>query len=133
MPIVYAYLPDGKNGVSHHALKRFCDQMIPAALNSPQGPLCPGSVIFIPTFADMPAGSYATIVVEAQRYDDRAAKIDEIAANIASYLKLFLRGANFNLQVKLVDAGWVFASKAPPFKGDMSLEAAWDRLVNGPV
>lgn len=137
MPLVRAYISS-----SYHPevlekltgrLRTVCGEIVPAAFNSEQGPLTPGSIEFVPQRVSS-AGLTVDVLldIEAFDYPDRA-NIDERCAAIKSALRELFGRYTFAVWGKLVKSGWASDSGDPEFDGDMSMPAAIERaraLVN---
>lgn len=105
-------------------------EVVPAAFNSRQGPLTPGSIEF--TEIDTP--SYGLNVdcfveVEAYFYDDRDTNLDNRAEAVRLALKQILPEYTFAVWPKLVRAGWSSDVSDPDVDADMSIEAAIERAA----
>jgi len=107
-----------------------CEEIIPAGLNSAQGPLTPGSIEFIPTTVVDGLGVHVVIDVEAYSYDDRTADIEERAERIKQALSMMFPHCKFAVFLKLVVAGWSSDTEDPEFDGDMSIDAAMARYAS---
>lgn len=116
-----------------------CSEIVPAAFNSPQGRLSPGSIEFLGLITDKDCDvmSVDTFVeIEAFDYPDRATNLDERCSAVRQALKELFPNHTFAVWGKLVKAGWSSDSSDPEFTGDMSMEAALERakiLINLPV
>lgn len=131
MPVVRAYIIRGSSVVTSDLLRNFCSEIIPASLNSADGPLAPGSIVFISSIVEARGMGFDVVInVKAQYYLDRARNIDERTADILRYLhEWFGSKPQFHVCVELVTAGWASDSRdTADFDGDMSLEAAYRRL-----
>jgi hypothetical protein len=105
-----------------------CRQIVPAAMNSKEGRLTPGSIEFMVDWAD--TYLYLTvdifIEIEAFHYDDRE-NLDERAESIRAALSDLFPGVTFGVWPKLVKAGYAADSKDPEFDGDLGMPAALER------
>lgn len=126
MPMVRAYVHE-ECIISIEELWHICEQIIPAGMNSAEGPLTPGSIEFIATKVEFGLGVDVVIDIEAYYYADRAANIEERAQDMKNYFNMFFPDTMFAVFPKLVTAGWSSDSEDPAFDGDMSLAAAYAR------
>jgi hypothetical protein len=138
MPLVRAYVAIDPMDTSLKYLKSVdaligklfcaCREIVPAAFNSPQGQLTPGSIEFIPqTTPGQGMNVDVLLDIEAFDYNDRAANIDDRAEDIREALCDLFLGQSFAIWAKLVKAGWASDGTDPSFSGDMSMEAAINR------
>lgn len=126
MPMVRAYVHKDFKGPIEE-LWHLCEEIIPAGMNSKEGPLTPGSIEFIHTVVDFGLSVDVVIDIEAYYYADRAANIEERAEDMKLYFNMLLPTVTFAVFPKLVTAGWASDSIDPTFDGDMSLKAAYVR------
>lgn len=105
-----------------------CREIVPAGMNSPMGPLTPGSIKFCadPTIDPRYIGVDAFIDIEAYDYKDRR-PLDDRASLIREALRECFPGHDFAVWPKLVTAGWSSDDSDPEFDGDMSMPAAIER------
>ena len=107
-------------------------EIVPAALNSEQGELTPGSIEFMVRRAH--DGDRLTVdvfvEVEAFHYDDRDENLQERTTLIQEGLKEMFPSLTFAVWCKLVNAGWASDSTDPEFDGDMSIGAALNRVAD---
>lgn len=142
MPMVRAYVMPrfavGKTGLPHttylHLLQYACEEIVPAGLNSKQGPLTPGSIEFIPTVVESGLNIGVVIDIEAYFYEDRLADLSERYATIEERAEAMKNAFNeiftdttFAVFPKLVTAGWSSDTPDADFDGDMSMGAAVKR------
>lgn len=115
-------------GLYEDDLFEACREVVPAGLNSPMGPLTPGSIEFDASTSGR--HKYLTVDVfleiEAFSFEDRK-NLDERAELIKVALKELFPGVTFAVWPKLVKAGWASDSTDPEFDGDMSMPAAIER------
>lgn len=105
-------------------LQYACEEIVPAGLNSKQGPLTPGSIEFIPKIVEHGLTSEVVIDIEAYDYGDRAENIEDRAALMKLGFNTIFPDVTFAVFPKLVKAGWSSDTEDPEFDGEMSLEAA---------
>lgn len=115
-------------------LMHACEEIIPAGLNSKQGPLTPGSIEFIPTTVESGLNINVVIDIEAYFYEDRLADLSERYATIEERAEAMKNAFNaifpdvtFAVFPKLVTAGWSSDTTDSDFDGDMSMDAAIER------
>lgn len=117
-----------QGGASDEELFIALREVVPAAFNSEEGPLTPGSIEFVPGRVEQ--SRFLTVAcfieVEALYYKDRE-NLDERAEAVRAAMKELFPWATFAVWPKLVTAGWASDSTDPEFDGDMSMEAAIDR------
>ena len=104
-----------------------CEEIVPAGLNSKQGPLTPGSIEFIPMIVEDGLTSEVVIDIEALDYEDRAENIEDRAEAMKNALNAIFPDVWFTVFPKLVKAGWSSDIEDPKFVDDMSIEAAIER------
>jgi hypothetical protein len=134
MPLVRAYIRSSHRrellvlaGADLRALRAVCDEIVPAAFNSEQGPLMPGSIEFVLQHVSLASLTIDVLLdIEAFDYPDRA-NIDERCAAIKSALREVFGRYTFAVWGKLVKAGWASDSSDPEFNDDMSMPAAIER------
>ena len=138
MPFVKVYT--GKKFSDGSSLKNFCEEMVPAALNSEQGPLQPGSVRFIHLVQDDDPSADVFIDIEAYDFPDRENKYERagwIKQAFVMFLEdqkrpIFTNYWKVDVCVKLVSAG--FASNVEKIVSeeffDMSINAAMKRIYS---
>lgn len=103
-------------------------EIVPAAFNSEQGPLTPGSIEYV--IIDTPSYGLNVdcfIEIEAYHYEDRDANLDDRAEAVGLALKELLPefpACTFAVWPKLVRAGWWSEVSDPDVDVDMSMEAA---------
>jgi hypothetical protein len=126
MPLVRIYHVPRLRGVD---LYNACYEVVPAAFNSEQGPLTPGSIEFFarPLGAGDEISTSAFVEIEAYDYEDRRANLDQRAVMVKDALQQLFPGCGFAVWSKLVIAGWARDNSDPGFDGDMSMEAAVER------
>ena len=143
MPMVRAYVMpyfnqrvtfSSKNMTPLQLLQHACEEIVPAGLNSKQGPLTPGSIEFIPMTVNDGLNINVVIDIEAYFYEDRLADLSERYASIEERAEAMKNAFNaifpdvtFAVFPKLVTAGWSSDTEDPEFDGDMSLDAAIER------
>jgi len=110
-------------------LKNACAEIIPAGLNSAQGPLTPGSIEFIPATVEEGLSVDVVISVEAYYFDDRAADIEERAEVMKIAFNTIFPDVTFAVFPKLLKAGWSSDVADAEFDGDMSMKKAVKRHV----
>ena len=126
MPLVQARFVPGK--ITADELFVACREIVPAGMNSPKGPLTPGSIEFCADPVSHPSHITvdAFLNIEAFAYTDRR-DLDYRAAMIRTALRECFGGRNFAVWPKLVKAGWSSDSTDPDFDGDMGMDAAIKR------
>lgn len=140
MPLVRAYIAVDKKGdeltvgleEDEVAEKLFvaCSEVVPAGMNSPEGPLTPGSIEYFPHFSSSRGmGTSVFVEIEAFPYKDRE-NLDDRAETIKEALNEIFPGLTFAVWPKLVRAGWSSDHSDPDFDGDMSMEAAIQRALS---
>ena len=116
-------------------LQYACEEIVPAGLNSKQGPLTPGSIEFIPMIVEHGLTSEVVIDIEALDYEDRAENIEDRAEAMKNALNAIFPDVWFTVFPKLVKAGWSSDIEDPEFVDDMSMENAikryWESARNG--
>lgn len=108
-------------------LQNACQEIIPAGLNSKQGPLTPGNIEFIPTTVEEGLAVDVVIGIEAYYFEDRAADIEERAESMKRAFNAVFPGVKFAVFPKLVIAGWSSDTSDTEFNGDMTMDAAFKR------
>lgn len=128
MPLVRIYHVPSLRGVD---LYNACFEVVPAAFNSKQGPLTPGSIEFLarPLGVGDEISTSAFVEIEAYDFEDRRTNIDDRAALVKDALQLIFPGFSFAVWPKMVIAGWARDEEDPEFDGDMSMEAAIERAM----
>lgn len=123
MPLVRIYHVPSLRGVD---LYNACYEVVPAAFNSEQGPLTPGSIEFFARSLGVgdEISTAAFVEIEAYDYEDRRTNLNERAAMVKDALQQIFPGFGFAVWSKLVIAGWARDNGDPDFDGDMSMEAA---------
>ena len=112
------------------AVKQACLEVIPAGLNSPNGPLYPGCTTFIAMkIADLSMDVDVCLDIQAHAYDDRVMDIDVRTSRIEMALKGFFPGLMIDLQVNPVIGGCASDTPFDRFEGDMSMPAAMSRAL----
>jgi hypothetical protein len=133
MPMVRAYVTTrfnqiyadtGLSATPIQLLQYACEEIIPAGLNSKQGPLTPGSIEFIPTTVEEGLGVTVVVDIEAYFYEDRAKNIEERAKRMRRAFNASFPECTFAVFPKLVIAGWSSNTEDPEFYGKMSIKAA---------
>ena len=121
------------------SLTRFCEELVPAVLNSEEGPLQPGSVRVMHMISDTTPDSEVIFDIEAYYFDDRVQNL-EIRAN---HLKNAFDKISSNHQIpifnnlkcivwmKLVDAAYS-SNESEPVQEPvlMNINAAIERLYS---
>lgn len=107
-----------------------CSEIIPAGMNSPMGPLTPGSVQIegrhkVPSKDDFMVDVF--VEIEAYDYEDRDANLDDRCNAIKEAFNTLFPDLTFAVWGKLVRAGWASDVSDPDFDGEMSMEAAVKR------
>jgi hypothetical protein len=130
MPLVRATMrPNAGDRDLWSHLFHACRHIVPAALNSDEGRLTPGSIEFDPRRVESEGILTVDVLIdiEAYHYRDRE-NLEERAENIKRALKVIFPDLTFAVWLKLVKAGWASDSVDPEFDGDMSMEAAIERV-----
>jgi hypothetical protein len=134
MPMVRTYTGDrvkGSNAI--WGLMHVCREIIPAAMTCDEVMLTPGSIEFYNQQAVYGCGEYGqdvdvVIDIEASSTPSRSANRDERATSIMDALHELAPQTTFAVHLKLVDACWLSDANDPDFDGDMSMEAAIERV-----
>ena len=108
-------------------LQYACEEIVPAGLNSEQGPLTPGSIQFIPMIVEHGLTSEVVIDIEDLDYEDRAENIEDRAEAMKNALNTIFPDVWFTVILKLVKAGWSSDTEDTKFNGGMSIEDAIER------
>lgn len=130
MPVVSAHMGRWFNGAGEHNVLVACEEVIPAALNTRQGPLNPGNVLFEYRHAALGLEDRYDlfIQIEADPFEDRTSPLAR--ANAGKVLRggftALLPSVRLLLRLKFVEADWWSTEAKVPFDPsiDMSLEAA---------
>lgn len=102
-------------------------ELVPAGMNSEQGPLTPGSIVFMTADGDRAWLTVDVFVeIEAYDYEDRR-DLGERAERIGEAFQLLFPHVTFAVWPKLVTAGWWRETPDPFFDGSMTMEAAISR------
>jgi len=110
-------------------LREVCQEIIPAALNSSEGPLSPGCIQF--KYSNVGKDDINTdvfIEIKAYKFNDRLIDLEDRVELIREVLNGMFRRYTFSIWVELVDAGYSSDVKDPSINCDMSMEAAINRL-----
>lgn len=126
MPLVKAYV-SFKSKIPELTLLRYCKEIVPAGLNSTEGPLTPGSIIFIYQPVDYGIETDAVIEIEAYDFEDRSVDREERANSIREALKKLMPDKKFAIWIRLTKAGYSSDVSDSDSKDDMSMEAAIKR------
>ncbi|MCX6728988.1 MAG: hypothetical protein NTV39_04475 [Candidatus Saccharibacteria bacterium] len=107
------------------------NEIVPAALNSPMGPLTPESIEFVPIYV-LRRGLNVDVVIkiEAGFYEDRNANIAKRSKSIEASLRMLLPDTSFAVMTELKEFVWNSQTPDPSFDGDMSMQAAFQRAAN---
>jgi hypothetical protein len=141
MPLVHAYVAC-RWGTWWHPLSKgigalpgkllvACDEVIPAALNSVEGPLTPGSIEFIPHLVYHKGLKEIDVLITVEAYDyaDRVQNIESRAEAIRVSMEMLIPGKKFAVWISPCNAGWSSRTSDPDFVGDMSMRAAFERAA----
>lgn len=130
MPLVRVHVDGNEGDELVEKLFTACKEIVPAGMNSPQGPLTPGSIVFAPVFSDREAlGTDVFVEIESFPYEDRE-NLDDRADTIKEAFNEIFPSLTFAVWPKLVRAGWSSDHSDPDFDGDMSMEAAVQRTLS---
>jgi len=143
MPVVRAYVaPSFKERLD--SLQLACEEIVPAGMNSEDGPLTPGSIEFIVHVVESGLKTDVFIDIEADYHEDRfrattlsfeegptplpSLGIDDRAELMKdAFNAIFPEEYTFAVYAKLMKAGWSSDVDDDEFTGDMSMEAALER------
>lgn len=130
-------------------VKLLCSEIVAAGLHverqetddpdAPIGELTPGAVTVIAKYVSGGLANDLELEVEALEYPRRVENISERGADILAALHTFLfveeldGPLNVSLFVKLFKGAWLSDTPDPAFDGDMSMDAAIDRVSLGPA
>lgn len=117
-------------GLHLNSLGVALQEIVPAAFNSLEGRLTPGSIEFFGNFVPSNGVRMSTDVfidIEAMRFDDRQANLDERTELVKSAMNNLFPRLTFAVWPKLVIAGWASDIPDPEFFGNMSMDAAMQR------
>lgn len=144
MPLVRAYISANAMDNSRwgnidtliYQLHRACKEVVPAGINSREGPLTPGGIVFIPQIVPWYGMDVDVLLeIDAYAYKDRVKNRDTRARQIKDALYLLFgpphemtrNALRFAVMVKLTTFGWASDTQNPQFNGDMSMRAAIER------
>jgi hypothetical protein len=112
-------------------LRAVCQEIIPAALNSPDSPLSPGCVQFkYSNVGNDDINTDVFIEIRAYKSKDRLKNREDRAESIRRVLSGMFRHYTFSVWVDLAYAGYSSDVKDSKIDCDMSMEAAISRLRN---
>src|SRR5687767_5772689 len=121
MPLVRARVNIARFG-SLHDLKLACYEIVPAGLNSPDGPLTPGSIRFHTEEVRGTDHQSEHVFLDIEAYDiaDRG-NVEERSEQIKLALAKLFPHNTIAVWLKLVKSGWCSDVSDPDVEADMSM------------
>lgn len=131
MTIVRMTCKSNNISITENQLYQICTQIIPAALNTPLGPLWPGCIEFYYQEAKWYAQNIDILIeIKAYKFPDRDENKAERATMIMEAFKKVLPTCSCAVWLELSDAVWVSSETHYEIDVDMSMDAAIKRLKN---
>lgn len=129
MPIVRVTCRNSKIPIVDNHLYQICAQIIPAALNSPSGPLSPGCIEFCYQETKWYAQSVDILIeIRAYKFPDREENKSKRAEMIVEAFKKISPTYSCAVWLELSDAVWISSEPDKKIDVDMSMEAAIERV-----